>query len=317
MGKKYGKSSACKNGKGGPWANDVYRITNPLKPAAPKPYTHLGCWKDTGNRAVPQIDGSDARIRGNYRARADAINKCFQVAREKHMVLFAVQHQGWCAAAKNFLGYKKYGKSNACKNGKGGPWANDVYRITNPIKPAAPKPMDPCQTNNGGCAHTCTARNGLAVCSCNKGYQLGKGGRKCIDIDECTKNNGGCSQRCTNKQGTYTCSCNNGFHLLPDGKSCTPFEIVTEGSVTYLNVNRGRCARVTQDDCTKIARSHRLPLRQIKNPNYNLFPPGCYHKTTSDVVYFNSKPSTKECTSRRVCICKTGPSDATTPPINS
>ena len=55
------------------------------------------------------------------------------------MVLFAVQHQGWCAAAKNFLGYKKYGKSNACKNGKGGPWANDVYRITNPIKPATPK----------------------------------------------------------------------------------------------------------------------------------------------------------------------------------
>ena len=102
-------------------------------------YTHLGCWKDTGNRAVPQIDGSDPRIRGNYRARTDAINKCYQVAREKHMVLFAVQHQGWCAAAKNFLGYKKYGKSNACKNGKGGPWANDVYRITNPIKPAAPK----------------------------------------------------------------------------------------------------------------------------------------------------------------------------------
>merc|ERR1711973_607029 len=51
---------------------------------------------------------------------------------------FAVQHQGWCAAAKNFLGYKKYGKSNACKNGKGGPWANDVYRITNPLKPGKP-----------------------------------------------------------------------------------------------------------------------------------------------------------------------------------
>ena len=103
-------------------------------------YTHLGCWKDTGNRAVPQMDGSDARIRGNYRARADAINKCYQVARERHMVIFAVQHQGWCAAAKTFVGYQKYGKSNACKNGKGGPWANDVYRITNPIKPATPKP---------------------------------------------------------------------------------------------------------------------------------------------------------------------------------
>ena len=103
-------------------------------------YTHLGCWKDTGKRAVPQIDGSDARIRGNYRTRADAINKCYQVARERHNVIFAVQHQGWCAAAKTFIGYQKYGKSNACKNGKGGPWANDVYRITNPLKPATPKP---------------------------------------------------------------------------------------------------------------------------------------------------------------------------------
>ena len=55
------------------------------------------------------------------------------------MVLFAIQHGGWCAAAPNFKGYQKYGRSNKCRNGKGGPWANDVYRITNPIKPAAPK----------------------------------------------------------------------------------------------------------------------------------------------------------------------------------
>ena len=25
--------------------------------------------------------------------------------------------------------YKKYGRSNRCRNGKGGPWANDVYKI--------------------------------------------------------------------------------------------------------------------------------------------------------------------------------------------
>ena len=102
-------------------------------------YTHLGCWKDTARRAVPQIDGSDPRIRGNYRARADAINKCYQVARQRKMVIFAVQHQGWCAAAGNLNGYRRYGKSNKCRNGKGGPWANDVYRITNPIRPALPK----------------------------------------------------------------------------------------------------------------------------------------------------------------------------------
>ena len=55
------------------------------------------------------------------------------------MVLFAVQNGGWCAAAGNLNGYKKYGKSGKCRNGKGGPWANDVYRITNPIRPALPK----------------------------------------------------------------------------------------------------------------------------------------------------------------------------------
>merc|ERR1712168_1679350 len=102
-------------------------------------YTHLGCWKDTARRAVPQIEGSDPRIRGNYVRRGDAINKCYQVARQRKMVIFAVQNGGWCAAAGNLNGYRKYGKASNCKNGKGGPWANDVYRITNPIRPALPK----------------------------------------------------------------------------------------------------------------------------------------------------------------------------------
>ena len=102
-------------------------------------YTHLGCWKDTARRAVPQIEGSDPRIRGNYVRRGDAINKCYQVARQRKMIIFAVQNGGWCAAATNLNGYRKYGKASNCKNGKGGPWANDVYRITNPIKPALPK----------------------------------------------------------------------------------------------------------------------------------------------------------------------------------
>ena len=57
------------------------------------------------------------------------------------MIIFAVQNGGWCAAATNLNGYRKYGKASNCKNGKGGPWANDVYRITNPIKPALPKGM--------------------------------------------------------------------------------------------------------------------------------------------------------------------------------
>ena len=44
--------------------------------------------------------------------------------------MFGVQNGGWCAsgpAAKQT--YKKYGESSACRQGEGGPGANDVYEI--------------------------------------------------------------------------------------------------------------------------------------------------------------------------------------------
>ena len=94
------------------------------------PYTHLGCWKDEGDRAIPQLDGSDPRITGSYTTRDDAINKCYEVAKEKGMVIFALQDNGWCAGDFNTDGYQKYGVSSACKDAKGGPMANDVYEIT-------------------------------------------------------------------------------------------------------------------------------------------------------------------------------------------
>ena len=90
---------------------------------------NLGCWKDTSNRAVPTLEGSDPRVTGNYVARKDAINKCLKVAERRGMVIFAVQNGGWCAAANTLGRYRKYGKAGNCKNGKGGPWANNVYRI--------------------------------------------------------------------------------------------------------------------------------------------------------------------------------------------
>ena len=45
--------------------------------------------------------------------------------------MFAVQNGGWCAAsAIASFTYDMYGVSSACKpNGKGGPWANQVYVI--------------------------------------------------------------------------------------------------------------------------------------------------------------------------------------------
>jgi len=194
--------------------------------------------------------------------------------------------------------------------------------------------INPCLRNNGGCAHICSAKNGVAVCSCKAGFKLADNSKGCVPMDPCLKMNGGCDHKCTNKNGVAfceplnepinpcllknggcahlctlrngaaVCSCRKGYHLLPNRKSCTPFEVVNEGGVTYLNVNKRRCESVTKRECTKIAKSHGIPLREIINPNFNRFPPGCYHKTTSNVVYYNDKPSTKECTTKRVCICK-------------
>ena len=44
--------------------------------------------------------------------------------------MFGVQDGGWCASGPRAqFTYAKYGRSNKCRNGKGGPWANSVYRL--------------------------------------------------------------------------------------------------------------------------------------------------------------------------------------------
>ena len=77
------------------------------------------------------MDGRGILVRDFYRRRAYAIFKCALEAMKRNYKFFAVQHQGWCATgARAHVTYGKYGRSNRCRNGKGGPWANDVYSIT-------------------------------------------------------------------------------------------------------------------------------------------------------------------------------------------
>ena len=95
-------------------------------------YTTIGCFKDQGSRAIPSLEGQDSILDGSYQARQDSIEKCYKAAKKRGFHIFAVQNGGWCAssatAGKTF---NKYGKSTACKSdGKGGPWANQVYYIT-------------------------------------------------------------------------------------------------------------------------------------------------------------------------------------------
>lgn len=88
----------------------------------------IGCFRDTGRRAITTLEGRSFLLTGSYRSRRYAIEKCAQAAVKRGFRLFALQHGGWCAASRSgHRTYARYGKSNKCRNGKGGPWANNVY----------------------------------------------------------------------------------------------------------------------------------------------------------------------------------------------
>ncbi|KAI8513809.1 hypothetical protein Bbelb_081330 [Branchiostoma belcheri] len=123
---------------GGWWRMSVYRTERagamtPLRRilTAGSQLQHLGCWGDTADRAVPTLEGTDPVLDGPYPSRTDPVRKCQNAAAKRGYTVFAVQNGGWCAASADALQtYVKYGPSDACRpDGKGGPWANEVYRI--------------------------------------------------------------------------------------------------------------------------------------------------------------------------------------------
>ena len=88
----------------------------------------IGCFRDTGRRAIATLEGRSRLLKGHYRRRKYAIQKCALAADKRRYRVFAVQHQGWCASARfAYRTFGRYGKSKRCRNGKGGPWANSVY----------------------------------------------------------------------------------------------------------------------------------------------------------------------------------------------
>ena len=95
------------------------------------PVQRVGCFRDTSRRAIPLIEGSSPMLRGNYKRRANAIGKCSSEAIRRGYRLVGVQDGGQCFSGPRALRtFAKYGRSNRCRNGKGGTWANDIYRIS-------------------------------------------------------------------------------------------------------------------------------------------------------------------------------------------
>ncbi|XP_035672187.1 polycystic kidney disease protein 1-like 2 [Branchiostoma floridae] len=102
-------------------------------------YTSLGCWWDRHDRAIPTLEGTDARLDGSYSTRSNAIEKCYSVALSRGFAVFAVQNGGQCFGSTALDTYNKWGASTDCNDdGEGGLWSNEVYRLA-----AAWLPLDP------------------------------------------------------------------------------------------------------------------------------------------------------------------------------
>ena len=94
----------------------------------------VGCFKDTSRRAIPYREGRSILLKGNYQKRRFAIKKCALDAARFGYKYIGVQHGGQCfSGPRAQFTYARYGRSNRCRNGKGGGWANDVYRISGEV----------------------------------------------------------------------------------------------------------------------------------------------------------------------------------------
>ena len=84
---------------------------------------HVGCFQDSGDRTMLE------RL-GVFRPPDDILATCLKLVVSRGYSYFGIQNGGACrTGAKAHLTYDDQGPASNCREGHGGPWANDVYRI--------------------------------------------------------------------------------------------------------------------------------------------------------------------------------------------
>ena len=85
-------------------------------------YRSLGCWKVDPDVAVPTFAIDLSR-------KVNSVELCSDKAKAEGYELFTIQNGGWCTGISNGTKYEMFGAATTCRNGRGGPWANDVYEV--------------------------------------------------------------------------------------------------------------------------------------------------------------------------------------------
>merc|ERR1712080_51662 len=94
-------------------------------------YKNLKCWWNRIPQVMDSLEGTDSRLDGFFRYRKDAVNKCFEVARDNGYAYFAVGGKGKCLATHSESAYKTYGSRSHCpSHGKGAYAVMNVYNVT-------------------------------------------------------------------------------------------------------------------------------------------------------------------------------------------
>ena len=91
-------------------------------------YTHMGCWKISSTSPIASLEQKDYRLIVPSGSRQNAIQKCYEVAKDRGFNSFAIYWGGMCTANAD-VDVNKGERYHNCEKGRGSARAADVYII--------------------------------------------------------------------------------------------------------------------------------------------------------------------------------------------
>ena len=96
-------------------------------------YNYIGCYNDTGNRAIPNWRNNGVYVK--------SVDECRTLAEQNRDTIFGVQNGGACFTGNDLTKATQYGQNfngQQCGGSMGAAWTNKVYVRGQPFPPPVP-----------------------------------------------------------------------------------------------------------------------------------------------------------------------------------